>query len=218
MRPTEDEDVISIEAAVSRIAAKLVPELPHAESLCLSPGRRSFDGLDFVPDALRKGLFTLLQVADGQTADAVDLELQWLPHAERLFSGDEMGRVQAEALQWFKEDEEVWELDGGRVLSWLRHPARIQFAGNPDFPSEGGLFVDGVPGPAGTAGQVIVTVSECDFKVLAPSLTAFFHGMATLLENGGLVVTNGAYGPELTNAAGEAGDAVIETLRAHTKV
>lgn len=50
------------------------------------------------------------------------------------------------------------------------HPTRIPIAA--DYLGAGPL-IDLWPGPAGTAGQLIQLVSECDFEVLAPSLDVY---------------------------------------------
>lgn len=64
------------------------------------------------------------------------------------------------------------------VRPFVWHPTRIPFAA--DYLGQG-PFLDLWPGPAGTVGQVIELVSECDFEVAAPSLDAYFARMASQL-------------------------------------
>jgi cell wall assembly regulator SMI1 len=61
--------------------------------------------------------------------------------------------------------------DDAVVRPFVFHPTRIPIA--VDYLGHGPLL-DLWPGPAGTVGQVIQLVSECDFEVLAPSLDDYF--------------------------------------------
>lgn len=110
----------------------------------------------------------LLAIADGQDDDGFaifdpDCTLlpiarvieQWLFHGK--FSVAEWDQLPVEATL------------AVRPIVW--HRTRIPIAA--DYLGHG-PFLDLWPGPAGTVGQVIQLVSECDFEVLAPSLDDYF--------------------------------------------
>lgn len=110
----------------------------------------------------------LLAIADGQEdgglslfeSDAVLLPIakvieQWLFNAKFV------------VREW--DSEPVDATAAARPFVW--HPTRIPIAA--DYLGHG-PFLDRWPGPAGTAGQVITLVTECDFEVIGTSLDDYF--------------------------------------------
>lgn len=71
--------------------------------------------------------------------------------------------------------------DHERVRSFVFHPKRIAVAGWYDTEGDA-TMLDFVPGPSGTPGQLMTYVSECDFEVIANSLSGYFTRVAELLE------------------------------------
>jgi cell wall assembly regulator SMI1 len=73
--------------------------------------------------------------------------------------------------------------EGGRFRNVLWHSRRIPIAGSPYWDGDN-TYLDLVPGPRGTSGQLVTMVTECDFTVLAPSFRAALTGYVELLESG----------------------------------
>jgi len=186
--------------------------------LGLRPGASDLSGLDGIDDDLVAALTPLLVAADGQEHElALDLCLDWLPQGMRLLSVDEIVSIWNYELSEQDEDyEDDWHQDDDRVRGLLTHPRRVMLWGDPDFPTEGGGYLDGVPGPNGRVGQVIAAVSECDFEVVAWSLDDFFSTYAELVKSGQLVVSKGAYSWCVQPpGVEEHPDALLQAFRAH---
>lgn len=125
-----------------------------------------------------------LRLHDGQ--DEGDVELQIIPGVSRLAA------IEAVVAQWKDEresDDDSGEFDAfqerDRMRSVLRHAGRIPIAGSTFWDGDN-TYLDLVPGPKGTVGQVITMTTECDFVVLAPSFGELLERVATLLESGAL--------------------------------
>lgn len=71
--------------------------------------------------------------------------------------------------------------DRDRIRSFIFHPRRLVIGGAAHLDYDNTLL-DLIPGPAGTVGQVIVFITECDYVTLAPGLGAFFDRVAELVE------------------------------------
>ena len=124
-----------------------------------------------------------LAIADGQEVGGLSI----MPNGNWLIS---LARM-LETWEWERRfdlddyDSIAGAQDRERIRSFVFHPGRLVVAGSRFLDYDNNLL-DLVPGPAGTAGQLIVFVTECDYVVLAPSLTAYFDRVADLLGTGKL--------------------------------
>lgn len=125
-----------------------------------------------------------LAIADGQTTTGLSI----LPRGGWLISHDRV------IEQW--THERGFDLDGEdyddapgeddeRVRPFVFHPRRITIGGWESLDGDNTL-IDLVPGPAGTEGQIMTFVTECDFEVIGTSFAAFLTGVAALVEDGAL--------------------------------
>ena len=93
-----------------------------------------------------------------------------------------LGSLAEIVAQWKDEREQEKEypeentgfVEKDKILNRLRCPQWIPFLGAP-FWDQDIAYIDLSPGPKGKIGQVIALVTECDFKVLAPSFNAFLE-------------------------------------------
>lgn len=125
-----------------------------------------------------------LAIANGQDSTGLSILPRggWLVQHDRVIE------------QW--THERGFDLDGDdydaapgeheeRVRPFVFHPRRITIGGWELLDGDNTL-IDLVPGPAGTKGQIVVSVTECDFEVIGASFGAFLHGVAQLVEAGTL--------------------------------
>lgn len=76
--------------------------------------------------------------------------------------------------------------DADRVRSGTYRAQRIPIAGTPYWDGDT-TYLDLDPGPAGTSGQLITLVSECDFVTLGPSFESALARWVEALESGAWV-------------------------------
>lgn len=110
----------------------------------------------------------LLAIADGQepTGLAVfDPDTQLLPLAQVIEQWLRLARFVVREWDAMPVEPDMV------VRPFVWHPTRIPIAAD-DL--DAGPFLDLWPGPAGTVGQVITLVSECEFEVIGTSLDDYF--------------------------------------------
>lgn len=137
-----------------------------------------------------------LRLHDGE--DHVDGRVEWLPAYGRLLPiGDTLERWTDEQ-EWVEADDEGmgYAQDDDRILCVVRHPKRIVIAGNL-YGDGDNTYLDLIPGPSGTVGQVIVATTECDFEVVGTSFLDFLQRLASACEAGTLSVSTGEDSPRL---------------------
>jgi cell wall assembly regulator SMI1 len=124
-----------------------------------------------------------LAIANGQEVGGLSIlpNGNWLIPLERVI--DEWSYQRGFDLDDYDGITETQ--DGDRIRWFVFHPKRIVIAGAEHLDYDNDLL-DLIPGPAGTVGQLIVFVTECDFVVLAPSFGAYLDRVAELLEAGTL--------------------------------
>lgn len=133
-----------------------------------------------------------LAIADGQETEALSI----LPTGGWLVSIDRMLERWTHERNFDLEDDDTETQDDDRVRWLVFHPKRIPIGGWYDL--EGDTTVmDLIPGPAGTKGQLMDYVSECEFEVIATSFDAYLDRIAELVETKLLVVVETASGPQL---------------------
>ncbi len=127
-----------------------------------------------------------LSLHDGQDQRA---SIEWLPGYGRLLAAEVVLERWRDDQEWVEEDDEGLEStqDDDRIRNVVRHAKRIPIAGN-IWGDGDNTYLDLVPGPSGTIGQVIVATSECDFEVIGSSFTDFLRRWATAFEDGTLMI------------------------------
>jgi cell wall assembly regulator SMI1 len=128
-----------------------------------------------IPDDLRQ----LLRIYHGQDMKS---PLRWLPSAMNLLSCEKIIEIWHRGMTFYKtygegefSQQTYFE---NQLRNIIDHPRRLTIAEQEGIAT---LILDGVPGPKGKNGQVIVNISECDFVVLAGSLTAFMKKYLQLM-------------------------------------
>jgi cell wall assembly regulator SMI1 len=125
-----------------------------------------------------------LSVADGQEPTGLSI----LPRGGWLISHDRV------IEQWTHErgfdlDSDDYDAASGEddelVRPFVFHPRRLTIGGWELLDGDNTL-IDLIPGPAGTEGQLITSVTECDFEVIGRSFGAFIDSVAQLVERGTL--------------------------------
>ncbi|MCA9607978.1 MAG: SMI1/KNR4 family protein [Myxococcales bacterium] len=138
---------------------------------------------------LTPSLRALLRVANGQATPP-----QYEPGAIHLFPADmrlySLKRIVSEhASQAESHSDEGYDDlvadDAVRCVSW--HSGRVPFAGAAD---SAWLWIDHVPGPGGSAGQVLYNTSEVDMALMGASVEDFLRRYLDALDSGALVVTH----------------------------
>lgn len=137
---------------------------------------------------LTPSLRGLLRLANGQATPP-----QYEPGAIHLFPAD-MRLYSLKRILSEHASQAEGHSDGGyddvvadgtiRCVAW--HSARVPFAGADDT---AWLYLDHVPGPEGSAGQVLYNTSEVDMALLGASVEDFFLRYLDALDSGALVVT-----------------------------
>jgi cell wall assembly regulator SMI1 len=182
---------MEIDQAVAKVWQRIETCLgEHRKSLVVRPGANA--------DAIAAAEATLgvalpadykawLLLHDGE--DHVEGRVEWLPAFGRLLP------LAVTLERWQYEQEWVEPNDPGlryghddkRIRSVIRHPKRIVIAGN-QWGDGDSTYLDLIPGTAGTVGQVIVGVTECDFLVVGNSFLDFLERWAAAFEAGVLGV------------------------------
>lgn len=137
--------------------------------------------------ALPADLRASFLVHDGQEDHGYDV--LWLPYAYRLGSLAAVvaHHLDERAFQGGVVDEERldWLDDAGCVRQVLWHPDRMAFAGSPHWDYDQ-MLLDFVPGPKGTAGQLIAR-SDVELFRLCADFGGFLSQYAAGLEAGRIV-------------------------------
>jgi cell wall assembly regulator SMI1 len=84
----------------------------------------------------------------------------------------EQWKDERNAEEEFPEGDDVEFSEDGKMMNRQRCDKWIPFLGAPNW-DQNIFYIDLSPGTKGKSGQVIVLDTECDFKVCAPSFTAF---------------------------------------------
>ncbi len=153
-----------------------------------------------------------LAIHDGQDPG---YGVEWPPGGGRLAPLD------AIVKQWQDEQDWVEPNDPGlnsldledRLRTVLRDPRRIPIAGNLYWDQDN-MYLDLVPGPKGTEGQVLQLVSECDFQICGRSFEDFLERFIELLETGKLAFEPGNPGRIVPAFKKDPWDTVYPLVRA----
>jgi len=134
-------------------------------------------GLTFPADFRRS-----LLVHDGQEHDP---SFDWMPGCNPLATLDaivEQWKDEQDRAQDGETDDAKVVLDG-RFRNVLWHSRRIPIAGT-QYWDQDNTYLDLVPGPTGTIGQLVTMTSECDFTVLGTSFRQALERYVGALETG----------------------------------
>jgi cell wall assembly regulator SMI1 len=129
-----------------------------------------------------------LLLHDGE-GDA-DGRIEWLPVWGRLLPIEETLARWRDEQEWAQGDDDPGYSsfdDRDRIRRVVKHARRIVIAGNRHGDGDN-TYLDLAPGPNGTAGQVIVGVTECDFEVVGSSFVDFLRRWVAAFESGQLTV------------------------------
>ncbi len=163
----------------------------HASTLTLRPGA-SEATIAEVERALGVELpadyRAWLRLHDGE--DDVEGRVEWLPAWGRLLPIAETLERWRDEQEWAQTDVDEsfgWLQDDDRIRGVVKHAKRIVIAGN-RYGDGDNTYLDLIPGPAGTSGQVIVATTECDFELVGTSFLDFLRRWASAFEAGTLAV------------------------------
>jgi cell wall assembly regulator SMI1 len=111
-------------------------------------------------------------------------EFDWMPGTGYLFGLDQIVEAWSDEQSYYEEDPEAFGdfMDDDRIRFILRHPKRVPIANN-EYGDGDATYLDFVPGPEGTVGQIIVMTSECEFEQIGENFTDFLQRYAALLES-----------------------------------
>lgn len=163
----------------------------HATTLQLRPGASEASIVELERELgveLPADYKAWLRLHDGE--DHVEGRVEWLPAWGRLLPIEDTLERWRDEQEWAQsDDDEGFAMfdDGDRVRRVVKHAKRIVIAGN-QWGDGDNTYLDLIPGPAGTVGQVIVGVTECDFEVVGRSFTDFLSRWAAAFEAGRLSV------------------------------
>lgn len=139
-----------------------------------------------------------LQLHDGE--DDAKGRVEWLPAWGRLLPISVTLERWRDDQEWAQTDaDEGFEAfqDDDRIRCVVKHAKRIVIAGN-RYGDGDNTYLDLIPGPAGTIGQVIVATTECDFEVVGSSFSDFLRRWVSAFEAGELAVqSGGSEGPRV---------------------
>jgi cell wall assembly regulator SMI1 len=190
-----------LQTRIAHLWQRLVQALgPAGQTLRVRPGRAALPPVEDriglrLPDDYR----AWLALHDGE--DDVRGRVEYLPGGGFLLPADVTLQRWVDQEAWFQgEDDPGYAVfqDDDRIRSVVAHPQRVMIASN-RYGDGDNTYLDFCPGPAGTAGQVIVATSECDFEVVGASFEDFLRRLATALEEGLLEVlpAQGGEGPRV---------------------
>ncbi len=134
-----------------------------------------------------------LKIHNGQ--DLRNPFLRWLPHGMVMLSCEMIIKEWHFWVGLYEEhieDEfshETYFQD--KIRNIIYHPQRLLIAEQEGIAI---MALDGIPGPQGTPGQVILDVDECTFIVGADSLTQFLEKYLRLMEEGQVYFDAETYG------------------------
>jgi cell wall assembly regulator SMI1 len=142
------------------------------------------------PDDLRASLLA----HDGQEPDVEGLgAFAWLPGHEPLASLDAIvqeWRLERDLFHENYANTPGEELEAGRLYHFLWHPKRIPIAGNPYWDQDN-TYVDCIPGPEGTYGQLAMFGKGCFGQVHGPGLRQTLEILLAALDSGEWAFKNG---------------------------
>ncbi len=167
-----------LEAVASRhgVTLDLAPGLPEA-TLAAAEARLGF--------SLPPGYRASLALHDGQTSfKRGGGGLPWMPGCPPLAplaSVLERWTEVADLASEFPPPDATEDAD--RIRSGIYRARRVPIAGTPWWDGDT-AFLDLDPGPAGTEGQLITMVTECDLVTLGPSFEAALARWVSALESG----------------------------------
>lgn len=139
-------------------------------------------GLTF-PDDLRATLL-VHDGQDGERSGTDDDVFEWLPGCSAWKPLSAIVERWKEERDMAEEGEEDEALEAeGPLYTVLWHPRRIPVAGTPWWDGDN-TYVDLVPSPRGTPGQVITFVTECDLVRLGKGLRDALERYLGALERG----------------------------------
>lgn len=198
-----------VSARLQHLWQRLVQALgPAGLTLRPRPGRADVKPVEDqlglrLPDDYR----AWLALHDGE--DHVPGRVEYLPGGGFLLPADVTLRRWADQQEWFQGDDDTGLAsfqDDDRIRNVVFHARRVMIASN-RYGDGDNTFLDFCPGPSGTAGQVIVATSECDFEVVGASFEDFLRRLATALETGRLEVrpARGGNGPQVVARGGGSG-------------
>lgn len=125
-----------------------------------------------------------LLIADGQDQSAGQPP-QWMPGCAALRPiADVLERWSYEA-ELTADDPEPTASEDSRFMWTVVHPRRIPIAGSPYWDGDN-TYLDLIPGPTGTAGQVLTFTSEVDMEIVGGSLRSALEKVIRVVEAGGL--------------------------------
>lgn len=114
--------------------------------------------------------------------------LNWLPDGMMLLELDDVVKIWESDMFFFDEDdmEKFFHKysTNGKTRMIVYHPQRIPII---ELEGEAAIYIDQVPGPTGIEGQVILSIDELEFMVIAESFKGFLARYVTLLEQGKLI-------------------------------
>jgi cell wall assembly regulator SMI1 len=126
-----------------------------------------------------------LLLCNGQEFHEYDCYFHFLPTNMRFLGADEVVKIWKEQQQFVTEENinESWNWFQQRdtIRSVIFHPKRIPIADNEGVAT---LWIDNIPAPNGKTGQLITNYTECDFVVLANSMTHLLCNYALLIQKG----------------------------------
>ncbi len=134
-----------------------------------------------------------LLICNGQKA----LTLDWLPDHMTLFGVKEVAETyEYELSRMPLVGEHTYNTFHfhDKIRSIIFHHQRIPIAQYEVGACE--IYIDNIPAPKGTDGQLIFNATEADFIVLAKTLTSLISTYVTLLNNGKLIFTDAPKGSE----------------------
>jgi cell wall assembly regulator SMI1 len=124
-----------------------------------------------------------LTLCGGQEFAGYDCFFHWLPTDMRFLNPSELVKLWRDQQSYVTEENvaEFWNdfQDDGAIRSVIFHSKRIPIAENEGIAT---LWLDFIPGPQGTEGQLITDYTECDFVVLARDFGELLGNYLALIE------------------------------------
>ncbi|MFN8414453.1 MAG: SMI1/KNR4 family protein [Anaerolineales bacterium] len=130
------------------------------------------------PEDFRESLL----LHNGQNGDPMEL-FEWIPGCSPLAPLKSIIEQWGEEKESFEPEEKLKSLEKGLMYNVMFHPKRIPIAGTPYWDGDN-TYLDLIPGPKGTKGQLITMVSECDFIVLGKSFKEALETYVAVLDSG----------------------------------
>jgi cell wall assembly regulator SMI1 len=156
--------------------------LPGASEITIAAAEEKM-GLVFPP-----GFRASLLQHDGESSfsSGASKSFPWMPGCPPLAPLDRMHFFWKELQGLAAEYPQDGYDNDDRTRAGVYRSGRIPIAGTPYWDGDT-VYLDLDPGPAGTPGQLICTVTECDFVVLADSFEVALERWVNALESGAWV-------------------------------